>query len=930
MRKLLHVIMIVALFPVCSFGQYYFGQNKVQYTNFDWQILKTKHFDVYFYTHEEEIAQIAAQLAEDAYTKLTEKFNIVIDKKIPLVIYSHPNYFTQTNIVADILPENVAGFTEFFKERVVIPFDGSYKDFEHVINHELVHVFTMQKIFDVAKSHRKRNPASPPLWFTEGIAEYWSQGWDSQAEMVMRDMAISNKFITFDRIYSISGTFFMYKMGQSICRYLADTYGDDRLTLLFENWYKGDTFEDIFKLTYDKPLPIVGREWEYSVKKSYYPLIKDQDLPERAATKLSGKYYNVKPVVFSKMTEEGIKPYIAYKTIRLGYPNIAIMPLNGENGGMKRLIKGERSAKFESLHFLDSGIDVDQKGQLIFASKYKETDALNIYDINSSKMIKTHKFEGITAINSPVWSSDSKKIAFSGATINGQCDIYIFELADNSLTRLTNDIYFDQTPSFSPDGNYLTFSSDRDSAKGKNIYLLDLKTLEIKQLTFGDYSNVSPKWAHKSDSLIFSSDREGVPNIYLIENPLSGESRLTRITNFATGSFDPVFSLDDSAIVFCAYQDMNYHIYKSVPDTSAEIIDTPNEVKTWTVTDSWKPAKITGDFASGKMKYKTKLSFDIAQSAVAYDAIFGSVGGLQGALTDVLGNHQLYFLFYNTADTRKDFLNSMNVGVTYMNRQRRLNWGLGIYRFYNEYDDDYYGYVGEETYGGLAMASYPFSRYDRVEAATYFRKYTKETITTDNPDAILTTLMLSYIKDTSIWEPSGPIDGFRMHVTLAPSLDMRHGAYYNSTFNFDIRKYFRISESSAYAVRGLYLASDGKDPQRYYLGGSWDLRGYPRRSFYDKNILLWNNELRFPLIDRLYIGFPIGAFNFQSIRGALFSDTGKAWGDKNSRLVGSFGAGIRVSLGYFMVLRFDFSKRTDYKTVFGHGMDFDFFFGWNY
>ena len=257
MKKFSVLLMILTLIPASGWCQYYFGQNKVQYTHFDWQILKTKHFDIYFYAEEEEIAQIGAKMAEDAFARLTEKFNHVIEKRIPLVIYSHPNYFSQTNIVSDILPENVAGFTEFFKERVVIPFDGSYNSFEHVINHELVHVFTMEKINYNATSHRKRNPASPPLWFTEGLAEYWSQGWDSQAEMIMRDMVISNKFISFDKIYSISGTFFMYKMGQSICRFLSETYGDDRLTMLFDNWWKETTFEQIFKSTYGKPLETV-------------------------------------------------------------------------------------------------------------------------------------------------------------------------------------------------------------------------------------------------------------------------------------------------------------------------------------------------------------------------------------------------------------------------------------------------------------------------------------------------------------------------------------------------------------------------------------------------------------------------------------------------------------------------------------------------
>jgi outer membrane protein assembly factor BamA len=272
----------------------------------------------------------------------------------------------------------------------------------------------------------------------------------------------------------------------------------------------------------------------------------------------------------------------------------------------------------------------------------------------------------------------------------------------------------------------------------------------------------------------------------------------------------------------------------------------------------------------------------------------------------------------------------MNAAVTYMNRKKRLNWGFGLYRFYNEYDDDYYGFVTEQTHGALALASYPFSKFDRVEASLYVREYLKDTLRpNENPRALVSTGVLSYIKDTSIWDPSGPIDGFRMHLTLAASVDLKKAKYYNSQLNIDLRKYFRLSESSAFAVRTMYLTSRGTDPQRYYLGGSWDLRGYPRRHFHGRNLLLVNNELRFPLINRLYIGFPVGALNFSAIRGALFFDAGKAWEEEKGRLAGSFGFGFRVSLGYVTVLRFDFSRRTDFNYV-SNGFDFDFFFGWNY
>src|SRR3990172_7944927 len=83
-------------------AQFYFGKNKVQYTSFDWQVMTTEHFRIYFYTDEKEIAEIAGKIAEDSYRQLAIKFNHEIKELTPLVIYSSPHYFTQTNIVPGI------------------------------------------------------------------------------------------------------------------------------------------------------------------------------------------------------------------------------------------------------------------------------------------------------------------------------------------------------------------------------------------------------------------------------------------------------------------------------------------------------------------------------------------------------------------------------------------------------------------------------------------------------------------------------------------------------------------------------------------------------------------------------------------------------------------------------------------------------------
>jgi Tol biopolymer transport system component len=938
MRQRISILSIIAaivlLIPSYAGAQYYFGQNKIQYSQFDWQVLTTEHFEIYFYPQEKEIAESAAQLAEESYSYLQGKFNYTPEKKTPFIVYSSPVFFEQTNIVSGLLPENVAGFTEFFKQRVVIPYNGSLSDFAHVIRHELVHVFTFQKITYVAKIHNKKNVAGPPLWFTEGLAEYWSEGWDNEADMFLRDMTLSGHLITFDGLYSISGTFLMYKVGQSIMKYMGETYGDDKLTDLFDNWWKAESFEEIVGLTYGKKYQEIGKEWEYSQKKKYYPVLEAQELPERKAEKLTLDGYNIKPTIYLKDTKKGREEFIAFKSYRMGYSSIAEMPLLSDKKRIKTIIKGGRSEQFESLHFNDTGLSANIDGLLAFASKNQENDALYIFDTRKKKVIRKIKEPSLVSIASPSWSGDGKRLVFEGIDRSGQSDLYLYNFSGDSLTRLTNDVFADRTPAFSVTDGLIAFSSDRSTgglSGGRNLFIYDLANAGISQITYGKQIDETPVWTKSGDRIIFTSDRTGSMNIFIIDGVTNGHQRTQQMTNFATGAYDPVLSERDSLLVFSAYQDFAYHIFKMpLPAEPLVVVNDSTQNKTaWVRDSSWVRPKLDGQLSQGSVKYRPRFSFDIAQSAVAYDAVAGAAGGLQLAMTDVLGNHQYYFLLYNTADTKETFIKSFNVGVTYLNRTRRLNWGGGLFHFYDEYSDDYYGYVEERNFGAVLLGSYPVSRYRRLESALYVRRLDKKTLLPDSPHATTGSWQISYIKDTSIWDPTGPIDGTRFNITLAQSVDLGHMRYFNSSYNFDFRKYFRLGKTSAYASRLMYFHSRGEDPQRYYLGGSWSLRGYPRRSFFGRNMVLSNNEIRFPLVNDLLIGLPFGNMRFQSIRGALFFDAGDAWEDSFQRLKGSLGFGIRVALGYITVLRFDFARRTDFRTV-SNKYNFDFFFGWNF
>ena len=50
----------------------YFGRNKVQYQSFDFRVMRTPHFDIYFYPKEEAATRDAARMAERWFARFSQ------------------------------------------------------------------------------------------------------------------------------------------------------------------------------------------------------------------------------------------------------------------------------------------------------------------------------------------------------------------------------------------------------------------------------------------------------------------------------------------------------------------------------------------------------------------------------------------------------------------------------------------------------------------------------------------------------------------------------------------------------------------------------------------------------------------------------------------------------------------------------------------
>ncbi len=979
------VAFAVAL-PASAQYTFHFGRNKVQYDDFDWHILKTEHFDVYYYPEMQELAEHGAHFAEEAYEELQNKFNFSLTHRPPLIFYSSNLHFKQTNITPGFIPDGVGGFFEFLKGRVVIPANGNIHQFRRVIRHEMVHVFTYSKVLRVVRDHRIPPDRFLPLWFTEGLAEYWSGEPDHSHEMVMRDAVFSNYLVPLENIYRVNGSFVMYKEGEALCEFLAETYGEEKLLLLIENFWKERDFRKVLEITFKEEFTAIDENWSEWLKKKYYPELDDVELTSFIAQGVATEGFSTKPA-FYRFADGTRKVFFVGN--RTGYSNVyevTVDSLFRPTAEPDVLIRGERSDDFEAFHLFESRLSVSEDGKLAFVTKSGQSDVIHIYDLESEELGPTYKFEDLVAVYSPDWSPDGKSLAFSSIDRSGFSDLYAYNIESGRLQQLTNDSYDDRDPSWSPDGNRVVFSSDRTStgkSNAYNLFVYNVDDARIDYLTFGDRLDFSPRWSPGGEHVVFtsavkdSSGRYGAQNIWVADTEegddavaemasaslvLRNEAKsnvartrsVRRLTELTAAAFDPYWT-DDNRLVFTSFEHFRFTIRNLAEvDSLLENPRAKTSVDLMDTGDHWAFARIGIDEGAERVNYKKKYTLDIAQGQVSQNPVWGTTGGAAMAFSDMMGNDHWYVMVYNNSRGQEDFLKSLNVAVSRVQLHRRTNIGYGIYRFsglrYDITDPDAareYPTLWETIYGGFGAISYPLSMFRRVELSTSLSWDSKEIPWKDiDRDALLVSNAVSLVHDNALWGMNGPVDGWRGSIEAAYTTDVLYSNVSYFTLTADIRNYLRLHRNVTFASRVLGRMNEGREARLFFMGGSWDLRGFPLFSVRGQKMWFTSHELRFPLVTNPALYVPILApFGIANLRGSLFFDAAHAWNDdyRESNLtpsrrdqlnigetLGAVGAGLRLNLFGGFVLRYDVGYR--YRDGFREQDKFfkQFFFGWDF
>ncbi|NQU27347.1 MAG: PD40 domain-containing protein [Candidatus Marinimicrobia bacterium] len=930
MNKIRSTLLVGLLLPGIVFSQFYFGRNKIQYDDFEWQVYESEHFNLYFYAGEELLAQAAINFAEQAFTEFEQQFNYTLNRRVPLVIYSNHIHFQQTNILSSRIPEGVGGFFEFIKKRVVIPYNGNMYDFRHVIRHELVHVFTHAKIARTNSNIGSWEMPQFPLWFIEGLAELWSTHWDSQAEMVIRDALLYDHLFPLNSEALYRAGYLLYKEGQSFLDYIQTTYGADCIRRIMEDYWQYESIEATFAALTNLSWETLNMDWKLALKKNQAEALIHESVLPNGSAKLTSEGTNVSPVVY---TDHLGQRHLIYMSNRSGYTDI-LSKETGSNTRDETIIRGGRTAEKETLHILQSGLNISSKGVLAYVAKSGRQDVIHLVALNNSEDLNSFRQENIISIRSPSWSGDGNRLVFSTQGFNGISDLYLWDVNEKLLIKLTDDIYSDSDPHFDVSDKKIIFSSDR----GRNVldgstdlFILNLADNSLLQVTDDKYHNYHPLPSLiDSAKYYFISNRTGTPNIWSFTASNIDSSKklqIEQVSNFHTGVHDIAFYGRDT-LISSSFREYGFQIHQlPLNEFDSGVIDTVTMMDV--VGESWQIPDIAIPLSKKKKPYRLDYSLDLAQTAVAYDPIYGLLGGAQLSISDLLGNRYYHFLLTNTAQSSGDFLSRFNFAVTMVDLKKRSNLALGIFHFANDYFDPYQAFYFERTYGLRVGINYPIDVFRRIEFSSSLWYSEKDFYYDDLQTAYLISNFISFVHDNSLWYYTGPIDGWSFRTTIGPTFDLDKNQLHNFTGLIDFRYYYRFYKQLTFAHRSMLWVNDGTDIRRYYIGGSWGIRGYRLTEIYGRKFMMFNQELRFPFANSLALNFKRISIGVAPIRGALFFDVGNAWDYNRPDLIGSMGFGIRGMFLGGIVLRLDMGRKTDFHSI-DDNWFMQFFFGWDY
>jgi Tol biopolymer transport system component len=948
-----------------------FGQNKIVYDKFHWNVYHATHFDIYFYDEEKPALEKVVNMAESAYDDLSRKFNFQVSKKVPIIYYATHSAFEQTNVDLNFIPEGVGAFAEPTRNRMVIPIDTTDEKLLQLVQHELTHVFEYEILFQGKLG--KEVTSNPPTWMMEGLASFMGNDEDSKDRMVLRDAVVNDSVPPIT--HAQGGGYFAYRFGHAVFAFIQQKYGWEGLRDFIYEYRNtlGNSVDKALKRAFDVKPDEFDSQFRTWLRKQYLPALVAKGEPQEYGDsfKISENVGSEDMSPVPSPSGDLLASFATYKE------DVDVILYNIPERRLLRNLTSGYTSHYEyaiaqmltvgpvmgrDIAFAPSGDQI-----ALFAKKERGRNLLLINAL-SGAIEHSVKMEFEQQL-SPTYSPDGRAIAFSAFKGNVP-DIYLYDIASGGIKNLTNDKFFDGAPVFSPDGKWLVYSSVVNGYA--KLFKLNLaNTSERYQLTTGEWNDIDSWFSPDGKRIFFASDKQTGRNIeeavkilqsaeakakpegatppvdltkyaaYNIYSLNLDNGDLLQYTDVVGGCFTPVVftgTNNRERMVFASYYKRHWRLYSTTTDKPLHAAEKTTLSSAPLVASArtlfQPPVEVTIDTDKIEDVSGFKLFIDDVEvnAGITSDNLVLSRSVIY--MSDMLGDRR----FIASLDSVSSF---SNFDFLYLDLRRRTNWGVRVFDsrtfFTTTQTASGFSLDRKQLYretGAVALLSHPFDRYHRFDTGMGYEMRDVNYPFLDDDGTLFffnrkdnfPFATASFTGDTTSFKEFGPIAGHRYEIStlIAPNIHRGNGTggLLTNDYTLDTRHYLPISSRALLATRVFAGYSRGSFPNFYYFGGLNTVRGYDFRSIVGTKAGFANVELRFPLIDVLVT--PVIAFT--GIRANLFFDIGgatfpgqqyKFW--QNHRLVdgvASVGYGISFNM-LGLELHWDFAKRTDLRTTNG-------------
>jgi Tol biopolymer transport system component len=560
----------------------------------EWFTIETDHFYIHYSKGTERTANTVAKIAEEIYGPITKLYNYTPKDKTSWIINDESDYSN--------------GATDYYGNRIEIQaaaldFDlrGTHNWLRNVITHEFTHVIQVPssmkfgtKLPSIYLQYLNYEPerrpdvlygypnviisypisgVGVPSWYAEGTAQYQRQQtgydyWDANRDMILRMRTLNDNLLTWEEMGQFASVTTykaesIYNQGLALIRYIANTYGENKLKEISGYMSNPLTFncESAFKKAIGKSGSDLYKEWKTYLKKDYeYRVanIKPYKTEGEEIAKVGFANY------FPQFSPDGKKvAYLSNKEYDYGSTTL-YLHYNDNRKEDEALVPA-----------VSGGFCWTPDGKKII---YSRRNIPTIYDRSIFDLyeydLSTEKTKQITfniRAHAPAISADGKNICFVRNN-DGTQNLFMAsspkgdKLKDiKQLTKFTNgeQVY---SPKWSPDGLYIVFDYSKhdcrsiakiETSSGQIEFLFDKPDVDFR----------SPVFSPDGSSLFIASDMTGIFNIYKYE--WINEARMSKIndrmgnlkqvTNVIGGAFMP--NADSSGnLVYSSWQSTGYKI----------------------------------------------------------------------------------------------------------------------------------------------------------------------------------------------------------------------------------------------------------------------------------------------------------------------------------------------------------------------------------